>query len=193
MAFGSLVETLYASTAAGTAKASFTSEAQINDTTGMGAQAKLPADFWTPSPTSIGRGFKLIARGIASCTGTPTFAHTVRLGTAGSTSAAIVLGSAALTMQSGVSAKFWELEGDVFLTALGAAGANSTVRGTGKIVSEGIASPFMAPVYGGAASPGTVATVDTSIVNFINYNVTCSANSASNTIQLLELILQAHN
>lgn len=186
---GTGCELIYASTATGTAKASFTTEAQINDTAGMGVQAHLPADFWLPNPNQVGRAIRIVGRGILSSTATPTYTFTVRAGTAGSTSAAILLGSAALTTGSGVTNQMWELEGDIVLTAMGAAGANSTVRGVGMIVCGGLASPFQYPVWGGAASPGTVATVDTSITNFINFNVACSASSASNTITLQQLLV----
>lgn len=181
-------ELIYASTAGGTAKSAFTSEAQINDTTGMGAQAKLPADFWLPNKTSIGRGIRIVARGILSTTGTATYQFNTRFGAAGSTSTAIVLGSAALSAAS-ASNNFWEFEGDIFLTALGAVGTNSTVQGIGQITGGGFNAPYSYGLYGGGASPGTVATVDTSIVNFINFNVICGTNNALNTITLQQLLI----
>lgn len=186
---GTSQELIYASTSAGTAKASFTSEVLINDTTGMGVQAHLPADFWLPNKSSVGRGITIRARGILSSTATPTYTFTVRLGTAANTTAAIVLGSAALTTGSGVTNAEWLFEGDIILEAIGAAGANSTVRGKGSLESGGLASPFWYALNGSAASPGTVATVDTSITNYINFNVTCSASSASNTITLQQLLV----
>jgi hypothetical protein len=186
---GSNTELIYASTSVGTAKNTFTSEVQINDTAGMGVQAHLPADFWLPNKTSLGRGIRIVARGILSSTGTPTYTFTIRAGAAGNTSSAILLGSAALTTGSGVSNQMFELEGDVILTAIGAAGTNSTVQGIGSIFCGGLASPFQYPVWGGAASPGTVATLDTSITNYINFNVACSASSASNTITLQQLLV----
>lgn len=193
MAVGSLTELLYANTASGTAKASFTSEVQINDTTGMGAQAKLPADFWTPSPTSVGRAIKIIARGVLSSTGTPTYTFTIRSGAAGATTTAILLGSSTLTTASGASNQTWELEGDVVLSALGAAGTNSSVRGVGHIISAGL-NPVVAGCGANASLTTPVATtVDTSITNFINFNVTCSANSGSNTITLQQLLIFALN
>lgn len=191
---GTNVELIYGSTTAGTAKASFTSEVQINDTTGMGVQCHLPPDFWQPNPTAVGRGIRIVARGILSSTGTPTYTFTIRGGSAGSTSAAILLGSAALTTGSGVSNQIWELQGDVLLVSQGAAGANSTVRGTGTIVSPGLASPFIYGVGAGASlTTPTVATLDTSITNFLNFNVTCSASSASNTITLQQLFIYGLN
>lgn len=194
---GTNTELIYASTAAGTAKASFTSEVQINDTAGMGAQAFLPPNFWAIGASkqqAIGRGFHVKASGILSSTGTPNYTFTIRLGAAASTSTAIVLGSAALATNSGVSNAYWELWGDVILESLGAAGTNSTVRGTGLCICGSISTGSgMNSMYGGAASPGTVATVDTTITNYINFNVTCSANSASNTITLQQLLLSGLN
>ncbi|MDQ0923337.1 hypothetical protein QF038_001845 [Pseudarthrobacter sp. W1I19] len=185
---GTNTELIYANTAAGTAKASFTSEVAINDVAGMGAQASLPPFFFSSSPTTTGKGFAIVARGILSSTATPTYTFTLRLGAAGSTTAAIILGSAALTTGSGVTNQVWEFTGEFFIQApAGAAGANTTGRGTGMLKSPGIASPFMAALFGGAASPGTVATIDTSITNYFNFNVTCSASSASNSIQLQQL------
>lgn len=179
------MELLYGSTSPGTAKNTFATESQLNDTAGMGAQAHLPVDFFSIAGRS---GFHLLARFIFSSTATPTFTPTIRLGAAGSTSGPIVLGSAALTTGSGVSNQFLELEGDVVLKTLGAAGANSTVLGTGHIISPGLATTI-APVYGSAASPGTVATVDTSIVNYINVNSNCGTSNAANSIQLQHLLI----
>jgi hypothetical protein len=191
---GTNAELIYVNTAAGTAKNTFTSEVQINDTAGMGAQASLPAFFFPSSPTTAGKTVRIVARGIFSTTGTPTYTFTCRLGAAGSTSAAIVLGSAALTTGSGVTNQMFEFEGDFTLNApAGAAGANTTARGTGLIQSPGLASPFTGALFGGAASPGTVATIDTSITNYINFNVACSASSASNSITLLHLLVIGMN
>lgn len=189
---GTSTELLYVSTSAGTAKASFTSEAQINDTSGMGVQCHLPPDFWLPAPGQIGRAITIIAEGILSSTGTPTYTWSIRSGAAGNTSSAILLGTAAMTTTSGASNQYWKLEGTVVLTSIGAAGTNSTVRGLGTISSPGLAASG-SPAYGGAASPGTVATLDTSITNYINVNVACSASSASNTITLHQLRVMGLN
>jgi hypothetical protein len=188
---GTNTELVYSSIAAGTAKASFTSEVQINDTAGMGVQYHLPPDFWLPNHGSDGRTIRIVARGILSSTGTPTYTFTVRGGTAGNTSAAILLGSAALTTASGASNQIFELEGDITLTAMGAAGANSSFQGIGLITSPGLTgtNSGINPVWGGAASPGTATTLDTSITNYINFNVACSASSSSNTITLQQLLI----
>lgn len=191
---GTNTELIYANTAAGTAKASFTTEVQINDTAGMGAQASLPAFFWQSTPQSTGKGIHIDASGILGSTGTPTYTFSIRLGAAGSITAAAVLQSAALTTGSGVTAQIFRISGDFILQApAGAAGANTTGRGTGILWSTGIASPFMAPMYGAGASPGTVATIDTSITNYVNFNVACSASNAANTVTLHQLNIYGIN
>lgn len=184
---GTSVELIYSSIAAGTAKNTFTTEVAINDTAGMGPVALLPPYFWQPSG-SVSKGIRIIARGILSSTATPTYTFTVRGGAQGATTGAIILGSAALTTGSGVSNQIWEFEGEIVLKTPGAAGANSTLLGTGLLSSAGTANKID-PLYGGGATPGTVATFDISINNYINFNVACSASSASNTITLQHLLL----
>ena len=185
---GTNSELIYSSTAVGSTLATFTTEAQANTTATMGVQAHLPPDFFAPNNTQTGRGIRIVARGILSSTATPTYTWTVRAGAAGNTTSAILLGSSAITTGSGVTNQFWELQGDVVLTTIGAAGTNSTVRGIGSLVSPGLATTIN-PVYGGATSPGTVATLDTSVTNYINFNIACSASSASNSITLQQLLI----
>lgn len=182
---GTNMELLYANVASGTAKNTFTTEVGINDTAAMGAQAKIPSSFWLPG--QVGKALRITARGILSSTGTPTYTFTTRLGGAAAITGPIVLGSAALTTGSGVTNQMWEFEGDIILRTNNAAGANSTIQGLGLVGCGGLASPFTYPLFAGAASPGTVATVDTSIDNYVNFDVACSASSASNTITLLQL------
>lgn len=191
---GTNTELIYASTAAFSASASFTSEQTVNPASGASSpvQAQLPPNFWLANNAQPGRGIRIVARGILSSTGTPTYTFSIRTGAASNTSSAIILGSAALTTGSGVSNQFWELQGDVILTSIGKAGTNSTVQGIGYLLSTGLANTLN-PIYGGAASPGTVATVDTSITNYINFNITCSASSSSNTITLNQLLVYGLN
>lgn len=191
---GTSAELLYQSTTPGTAKNTFTSEVTINDTTGMGPQAQISPYFFDPTYSKAGKSIYVIASGILSSTGTPTYTFSLRSGTAANTTAAILLGSAALTTGSGVSNKQWIFEGLITMKTPGAAGANSTVVGIGQLSSPaGLASPFCYELWGGAAQPGTVATFDLSITNFFNFNVACSASSASNSIQLLSLSIWGLN
>lgn len=184
-----VVETLYASTAAGATLATFTTEAQLNTTATMGVQAKILPDFWQASPKAVGQAIRIEATGVLGCTGTPTMTFTVRGGAAANiTTAPILAGTAAITLASGLTAVPWKLSIDLVMQAIGAAGANSTLRGEGTLTIGGAAAA-MWPVWGGAASPGTIATVDTSIVNFINVNAACSASNAANTVTLNQLMV----
>lgn len=193
---GTGVELIYQNLASGTAKATFTSEVGINDTTGMGAVAHVPVDFWTPSNVP-GRTLRIEAWGIVSSTATPTYTFTTRSGTQLNTTAAIIAGTAALTTASGITNLSWSAKAMVTLVTVGAAGANSTVRGVGTLdagtsvfSTNGGGNPYNA---GASATAPTVATVDTSITNYINFNVTCSASSGSNSITLLGLSVWGMN
>ena len=183
---GTSAELLYQNITSGTAKNTFTAEAVINDTAGMGPQAQIPPYFFDPS-YGRAKSLMIIASGILGTTSAPTFTFTIRLGASG-TSGPIILGSAALTAATTVSNKLWTVTGIVTARTLGAAGANSTLMGIGQVESPGgLASPFSGELWGGAAQPGTIATVDISITNFINFNVACGTSNASNTITLLSL------
>ena len=185
---GTNTELIYASTAAGTAKNTFTTEVGINDTTAMGVQAHIPPDFWLPNQNQAGRGIKISARGIISTFTSGTFTFTIRLGAAGNVaSTPIVLGSSALVMTVSQTNVPFFLEGEFFLKTIGAAGGNSTFTGVGWLHSPAIATPFVANLYGAAATPGTVATVDTTITNYINFNVACSVSNAANGVTLQSL------
>lgn len=190
-------ELIYASTAPGTAKASFTSEVAINDTAGMGVQCHLPPDFWLPNKSSVGRGIRVFARGLVSSTATPSYTWTVRGGAAGATSGAVLSGSAAIATASGITnAPWWFDSGDIILESIGAAGANSTIRSIGTLLTDGYSATTTTrvfPLYGGAATPGTATTFDTSITNYINFNITCTASSSSNTITLQQLLVYGLN
>lgn len=183
------VEAIYSNSAAGTAKNTFTTEAQINDSAGMGSVAQLNSPLlWAPGFNQPKATLFVRARGIVSSTSTPTFTWTMRFGT--SSSGAQVAGTAALTTLTTISNKGWEFECEIQPVTLAAAGANSTFRGVGLLSSPaGLASPGVYEVWGGGAQPGTVATVDWSITNSIWFAAACSASSASNGITLLQLII----
>jgi hypothetical protein len=180
-------ELLYQSPTLATAKNTFTTEVQINDTAGMGAQPYIPKGFWAPG--GYGRGIEIYAAGIVSSTATPTFTLGCRLGAAGSITAAQILASAALTTVSGAANGFWEFWGKFYLTALGASGAASSGRGIGKLSSgpSGFATPFNYPLYAGGASPGAISNLDATIDNYVNLNAACSASNVANQIQLQKL------
>lgn len=192
---GTNTELIYANLNAGTAKTTFSTEATpiLNDTTGMGIQCSLPPSFWLPTGNQTGRGIHIKAQGVFSTTATPTYTFGIRLGAVNNLTTAQVLATAALTTGSGVTNQPWLLEGDVVLTVMAAA-AVATARGQGWFWSPGIASPFMAGAgASGSLTAPTVATIDTTITNFINVNVVCSASSASNSVTLQQLMVWGLN
>lgn len=189
---GTSAEILYNSTAAGASANTFTAETNLNTTATMGVGAKLGADFFIADPSQIGRAIKITAQFVIGTTGTPTFTFTVRLGaTQGAVTGTIGLGSATVTTISAAAARGAFADGYCTLTAIGAAGANSTIRGIGTV--SGAALAATGDLWGGAAAPGTVATFDTSVTNFINVGAACGTSSASNTIQLLQLMVWGLN
>jgi hypothetical protein len=189
---GTSAEILYNSLAAGASAATFTAETNLNTTATMGVGAKLGADFFIADPSQLGRAIKITAQYVIGTTGTPTFTFTIRMGsTQGAVTGTIALGSAAVTTISAAAARGAFADGYVTLTAIGAAGANSTIRGIGTV--SGAALAATGDLFGGAASPGTVATFDTSVTNFINVNAACGTSNAANTIQLLQLMVWGLN
>lgn len=176
---------LYRLGTASNAVASFTAETALHLVAQSGPRPVIPANLVLPA-TERDVTFFYRATGILSSTATPTYTFSLRLGSNGSTTAAIVLGTAAITTGTTVTNQTWVAEGEIVATTIADAGANSTVRGTGMIWCGGLASPFMYLFNASAsATAPTVATVDWSIANYFNLNIACSASSASNTIQLL--------
>jgi hypothetical protein len=194
---GTGVELLYASNhaAATIAFGSSGAEAQMNTAALFGVQAHLPPDFWLPNPNQIGRGIRIVARGTQAQASTPTFTLTIRGGAAGNVaSAPILLGSAALASTAGITGDWW-VWGDVILTAIGAAGANSTVLGRGTFfnnLSE-TANSFASGMFAGASATAPTAVIDTSITNYINVNAACGTVSSSNTFTLRQLLVYGLN
>jgi len=191
---GTSAELIYSNETAGTARNTFTVEGVQNDVAGMGPQPVLPPYFFLPGPQSKGKTFRVVARGIYSTTGAPTFTATVRLGAAASTSASIIGGTGAIVHGTTQTNLLWEIAFDCQLTIPGGTGANSTVRGLG-FYSCGLTALTVGggQIFGNAASPGTVATIDISITNYINVNAACGTSSASNIFQCLQVLVFGWN
>lgn len=191
---GSNVETIYASTSLGASLNTFTTEALLNTVATMGVQPHLPPDFWLPNQNAVGRGVKVVARGTLAATATPTYTVTLRGGAAANASAAPILaGTGPMATVSGATTCAWTMEVDCFLKAISGVGALSTLYAYGEFNCNGIATTANNEVIGGLTTagtlvaPGTITTLDTSVTNFINITVACSASSASNIFALKSL------
>lgn len=192
---GTSVELLYANTASGAAKNTFSTEATpiLNDEASMGQQAKFGAGYFLAG--RVGQTVRIIARGICSTTGTPTYQFLIRLGATG-TGGTLVWEAPAATTLSAISNKGWEIAADLILRTNATVGANSTIQGIGLFTGD--ASGFNANSLGlmgwaNNSQPGTIATFNAAVDNFVNVNVVCSASSSSNSVQLLQLLVYGLN
>lgn len=193
---GTQSELIYSNPLVGTAKNTFTVEAQINDTAGMGPQPILPPYFFLPS-RGRSQAIRITARGIRTdVVTTPTWQLFCRFNTSGGAITGPNVGSHAATQISATAATnlLWEFEEDIQLTLEGAAGGNSTMRGLGFANYQATTTATLAlQIFGGGATPGTVATFDMSTTTYITISAACGTSSASNSIQLLQLLVQGLN
>ena len=128
----------------------------------------------------------------------------VRAGSQANTTGTILLGATssqalAPSLSTTAVTGYWELQGDVVLTAISAAAADSTIRGMGYLMFGGgtasttVATSYIWPAWGGGVSPGTSAIFDTSVTNYINVNAICGTSNANNVISLSELLVWGLN
>ena len=155
--------------------------------------------LWHPAMdfTQVGRQFRLSGRGIVSCTATPTFTLAIRLGPTKMTgdnqtspSGTVVGTTTTLTCTSGANSVF-EFALNLML-ATPAVGSNATITSAGLVLCP-VFSPAvadLAPTYQNAT---WTTTTDISVDNYFQVTAACSASSASNTIQLKHLELEALN
>lgn len=189
---GTSVELIYGNPSAG-ASINFaaTGEVVLNTVAGMGPQPVIPAYFWLPQG-GVNKSLRIVCRGVYSTTSAPTFTWTARLGAAASTSASIVGITGAIAAGTTQTSIGWEFEEDVQMVTLGGTGANSTVRGFG-MLTLGLTNTTIGGgvITGGAAASatGTVATVDISIINYLNMNGNCGSASSSNVLQITQLLI----
>lgn len=193
---GTNAELIYASppALAGTAHNTFTSEVNLNDVTGMGPCATLPAGFFL-YPNSSHKSLRIVARGIVSITtGSPTWAWTVRMGSAANSTTTMVVGGSGATasISTALTNAVWEAELDVVVGEIPGGSAATPGRGLG-LVGSPVLLNGAASLFGGAASPGTFATIDPTVQQYISVNAACGTSSALNSIQLLQLLVWGLN
>ena len=193
---GTWSELIYANTTSGTPKNTFTAEFSINDVVGMGAMPVLPAYFFYPGYAMLGKALRVLARGVQLGTAStpPTWQFNFRLNPvvtpANPPTGPIVAGMPAAITGTTTTNTLWEAEFDAQFITAGAPGNNSTIRGLGALYStRGLVSPFGSDLFGGGASPGTVATVDYSLLNTLTVGVICSVSLAANQMTLLQLFM----
>ncbi len=193
---GSWTECCFANIADYTAYASSSTEGSLL----AGGSADLPAfpPLFFHGKAGRGRAIRIKARGVFSTTATPTLIFQARLGaTSGSSylSGTSVGISAAITTASGVTSKYWELNLDLICTIPGVGTNACTVAGAGTVMSpSGFGTPFIYPLEPTTPDTATwTGTIDSAVQQYLNLSATWSANSASNTITLKQLIVLGLN
>lgn len=192
---GTWTECIFANRADYSAVSNVSSETSL--LSGTNEQPAIPALFWDGNK-AWGRAISLVARGVLSTTGTPTLTFQIRLGTTvGATylSGTSVGVSTAITTQSGVTNKQWEVRFDLACYTPGQGSGNTTLSGAGYVKSSGgFASPyeyFLQPTTPDTAT--WTATIDNSVSQYVNLSVTWSAASSSNTITCKQLFVFGNN
>ena len=145
-----------------------------------------------------GRAFSLFAKGVFSTTSTPTIIFQLRLGTTSGSaylSGTSIGVTAAITTQSGVTNKYWDLRFDFGVYTPGIGSTNCTLSGAGFVASPGgFASPFIYALEPTTPDTATwTSTIDGSLTQYLNLSVTWSASSSSNTITAKQLALLGLN
>jgi hypothetical protein len=164
---------------------------------GNNEQPVLPALFFF-NKQGRQRTIRLTASGVIGSTSTPTVIFQLRLGTTSGSSylsGASIGVTAAITMASGVSNKFWFLQTIYTLYTPGIGSGNATLSGAGFVMSPGgFASPFIYPLE--ITTPDTATwtqTLDNSVTQYVNLSATFSASSSSNTCTVKQLLLEGMN
>lgn len=186
-------ELLYSASSAGTALATFTTEASLMGTYPI---PQIPATFFNKlgnlSSAAKIRAFGNVGAAAAS---TPTFTISARL-LASSTSwsaGGLLLGSTtALATVSGVTAGWWQLDVDVILRSLAAGAATSSIATAGVLSGSGFTANGSMPA---ANVSSVVSTLDaTGATNyFLWLSAACGTSNAANTISLQGLKVYLEN
>jgi hypothetical protein len=189
---GTMPELYYSFSGAGTALATFTTEASL-----MGGYPipQIPATFFSKLGEQSS-AMKIRAYGNISTTATPTFTLSARLLTSATswTAGGLLLGtSTTVTAASGITNAWWQMDADSILQSIAAGAATSSI-GTFGLVSG--------PAFGTAngSIPGTNVSANNATLDntgatqyYLWLSAACGTSSASNTIRLQGLKIYLEN
>lgn len=187
-------ELYYSFSAAGTALATFTTEASL-----MGGYPvpQIPATFFK-ALGQVSSAMRIRAYGNAGDTTTaPTFTLSIRLLTSATTWTAggVLLGSTtATTMQAAsLTNAWWQLDVDSILQSIAAGAATSSIGTFGTLTGPAFASP-------GGSMPATNVSANNATLDvtgatqyFLWLSAACGTSNASNTIRLQALKIYLEN
>jgi hypothetical protein len=189
---GTSCEVLYSSIATGTQLNTFTTEDNLMKTL---PPCIIPAGFFYNTQGATGKCLKVRAWGRLGTTSAPTFTWTIRLLTSSTWSAAgIAFSTAAITAGTTVTLAPWELEIDIVLRTLAAAGANSTIAVCG-FLRGGTSLAAGGGLYSlpNANTAFTATNFDTSVTNYLFLSAACGTSNGSNLIQLEQMRVYGEN
>lgn len=182
------VETVFASTVAGTSLNTSAAEALI-----------YPDVSFDPSYLQGGRCLRLRVKGKHSTlgSGTVTTVFRVRLGGLAGT---LLCASAAITQLISLTNAYWDFDVELQQVADGSAGsiiANGTARmfgATAPTIGSATGAPAVAPMTaGGQTAPAIVGSLNLSIAQVLSITAQMGASSASNIIQGLQYSVDVCN
>ncbi len=164
-------------TGTGTALASSTSLTDISSGGLTAGQAfTLPASFLEP-----GMQLRVRANGIVSTTGAPNLTMGVYLGGV----AGVALASTgAVSASANMTNQTWILSADLRVET---AGPTGTIRTIGSVIGAYFPSALMPAT----SSSGNSVTVDTSVPKILTIGAQWGTNSASNSIQLMQFLVES--
>lgn len=159
-----------------------TSSTSLTDITagaaGAGQAFTIPANWF-----QVGQQYRVRANGIISTAGTPNLTIGVYLGgTAG-----LALCSVTAAAAASASAAPWILTADFRVESVGTSGS---IRALGTVVGTHNAGTVVLPATSGT---GNLVTVDTSATKMLTVGAQWGVNSASNSIQLMQYLVELLN
>lgn len=184
---GTYAELLYSMPAAGAPVANTLTRTLLSGSTSTAPAYKLPAGFF-PADGGVHQAIKVIARGFYGTTGTPTLLVAAALDTTAGTYGTTLAATGAYTTESGAGAGTvgFELEFDCVCNAVGTSGSLATAG----IYSHGAAANA-ATVAGSSLMVGssTAIAINTTVDNYLEIWGTWGTSSASNSVQLTQLLV----
>ena len=178
-------ELYYSESIAGTALATFTSEASL-----MGGYPipQIPATFFS-NTGEVSSSMKIRAYGnVGDTTTAPTFTWTVRLLTSATTFATsgISWATAAATLNAtSLTNTWWQLDMDVVLQSIAAGAATSALSGFGVVSGSALNTPATLPAAGTTSIVNSSTFDNTGATSYYLWlGAACGTSSSSNKIQL---------
>lgn len=185
---GTQTEALAANTAVGSSFASFTTSQSIGPA--ASGAGYLPANFFLPA-LGVGKSLLIKAFGVLGTTSTPNLTLGVSFNTTQGTFATAIATTGAIAAPASGSNMPWELDAIATCTATGASGS-ILADGALKIYPTGTTVQNLR-CSSSTANPNTAVTISTESAYYVELFAAFSASSASNNIQVYNVVVLGLN